>query len=115
MQFLERRASTALDPDEAIRKYQRCVIVGDPGAGKTTLLKFLTLSAADKKLKDLPDLPIHIELNAFAANSEYHDLLDFASHIWDERYAFLKTDAREDDGGGESDTPPGRTGRDGHR
>ena len=54
---------------EAIRKYQHCVIVGDPGAGKTTLLKFLTLSAADKKLKDLPDLPIHIELNAFAANT----------------------------------------------
>jgi predicted NACHT family NTPase len=43
---LERRASSALDPEEAIRRYRRCVIVGDPGAGKTTLLKFLALKAA---------------------------------------------------------------------
>src|SRR5204863_700991 len=31
--------------------------------------------------------------NAFAS-SEYHDLLDFAANVWDERYAFLKADAR---------------------
>lgn len=92
--YLERRVSTALDPNEAIRKYRRCVIVGDPGAGKTTLLKFLTLKAADHQLQDLPDLPIHIELNAFAANAQYPDLLDYAAHLWDERYAFLKADAR---------------------
>src|SRR6266700_865070 len=92
--YLERRVGTALHPDEALRKYQRCVIVGDPGAGKTTLLKFLALSAADGTLKDLPDLPIHIELNAFAAQSTEHDLLYFAAAQWDERYAFHKEDAR---------------------
>ena len=92
--YMEKRASTAIDPDEALRKYWRCAILGDPGAGKTTLLKYLALKAADKQLTDLPDLPIHIELNAFAANTEYQDLLDFAAHTWDERYAFLKTDAR---------------------
>lgn len=92
--YMERRASAAIDPDEALRKYKRCAILGDPGAGKTTLLKFLTLKAADKQLADLPDLPIHIELNAFAANTEYQDLLDFAAYTWDERYAFLKADAR---------------------
>src|SRR6266702_3177046 len=74
--YLERRVGTALHPDEALRKYQRCVIVGDPGAGKTTLLKFLALSAADGTLKDLPDL------------------LYFAAAQWDERYAFHKEDAR---------------------
>src|SRR6266849_1810754 len=92
--YLEHRVSTAIDPDEAIRKYHRCVIIGDPGAGKTTLLKHLAMQSADSALKDLPDLPIHIELNAFAANTEYHDLLDFAAATWDERYAFLKADAR---------------------
>src|SRR5712692_454879 len=92
--YMERRASAAIDPDEALRKYRRCAILGDPGAGKTTLLKFLTLRAADKQLADLPDLPIHIELNAFAANTEYQDLLDFAAYTWDERYAYLKADAR---------------------
>ncbi len=90
---LESRTSNALDPDEAIRKYKRCVIVGDPGAGKTTLLKYLTLKAAEKQLTSLPDVPIHIELNAFAS-SGYHDLLDFASTRWDDRYAFPKVDAR---------------------
>lgn len=91
--YLESRAHTALDPEEAIRKYKRCVILGDPGAGKTTLLKFLTLGAADGKFIHLPDLPIHIELNAFA-DSPYNDLLDFAASIWDERYAFIKENAR---------------------
>jgi HEAT repeat protein len=91
--YLERRVSSAIDPDAAIRKYKRCVIVGDPGAGKTTLLKFLALKAADNALKDLPDLPVHVELSAFAG-SEYQDLLDFAAYVWDERYAFIKADAR---------------------
>jgi HEAT repeat protein/energy-coupling factor transporter ATP-binding protein EcfA2 len=92
--YLERRVSSATDPDEAIRKYQHCVILGDPGAGKTTLLKHLALQSAESALKGLPDLPIHIELNAFAADAEHRDLLDFAAATWDERYAFLQADAR---------------------
>jgi HEAT repeat protein len=91
---LERRVSTAIDPDEAIRKYTHCVIVGDPGAGKTTLLKFLTLKASDGALKDLPDLPIYVELNAFSASTEFDDLLDFIANEWDKRYAFFKAEAR---------------------
>jgi NACHT domain/HEAT repeats len=90
---LEHRVSSALDPDEAIRTYKRCVFVGDPGAGKTTLLKYLTLKAAEKQLTNLPDLPIHIELNAFAS-SQCQDLLDFASIRWEDRYGFPRVDAR---------------------
>ncbi len=87
--YLERRSSSAIDPDEAIRTYKRCVFVGDPGAGKTTLLKYLTLKAADHQLSGLPDLPIRIELNAFVS-SGHQDLLDFAAADWDERYGFPK-------------------------
>ena len=91
--YLESRSSSAIDPDEAIRKYKHCVFVGDPGAGKTTLLKYLALKTVGKQLTDIPDIPIHIELNAFAT-SGYSDLLDFAAKTWDDRYNFPKVDAR---------------------
>lgn len=90
--YLDRRVSSALDPDEAIRLFKRCVFVGDPGAGKTTLLNYITLKAAEKQLDGLPDLPIHVELNAFAS-SQCLDLLDFASTRWEDRYGFPKADA----------------------
>lgn len=93
LKFLEQRFSSALDPSEVIQTYKHCVILGDPGAGKTTLLKYLTLQAAANKLDKLPDLPILVELNAFA-NTNHYDLLDFASANWDERYGFPKGDAR---------------------
>lgn len=57
---LERWARSPLAPDQALRLYKRCVIVGAPGTGKTTLLKYLTLQAIDQQLKGLPDLPIHV-------------------------------------------------------
>ncbi len=91
--YLEQRVVTAIDPDAVIHKYRRCVIVGDPGAGKTTLLKYLVLMLADGKYPDLADLPIHVELNAFAS-SEERDVLDYAAHRWEERYAFPQTEAR---------------------
>src|SRR6266516_815975 len=91
--YLESKVSSALDPDEAIRRYKHCILVGDPGAGKTTLLKFLTLKSVDNQLKDLPDLPIHIGLNDFV-NSKQQDLLGFAALTWEERYGFPKEDAR---------------------
>ncbi len=91
--YLESRSSSAIDPDAAIRRYKRCVFVGDPGAGKTTLLKYLALRTVGKQLPDIPDIPIHIELNAFAT-SGYSDLLDFAATTWEDRYSFPKADAR---------------------
>ncbi|MDQ2907286.1 MAG: HEAT repeat domain-containing protein [Chloroflexota bacterium] len=89
---VESRASAAVDPAEAVNTYRRCVIVGDPGAGKTTLLKYLALKAVNGQLPDLPTLPIHIELNAFAGSGQA-DLLAFAAATWEERYGFPKAQA----------------------
>ena len=89
---LEQRAATGLTPEAAIHIYKRCVVVGDPGAGKSTLLKHLALLAGDQKLTDLPNLPLHVELSAFAA-SNHRDLLEFATTVWEERYGFPKTEA----------------------
>ena len=91
---LERRISTALDPVEAIRTWKHCIFVGGPGAGKTTLLKYLTLKSAGGELADLPDLPIFIDLNAFTSSGD-SDLLDFAAAMWEQRYRFPKTEARQ--------------------
>jgi len=91
--YLESRASTALDPDEALRKHPRCVIVGDPGAGKSTLLKYLTLKSVDKAFSGLPEFPILIELNDFASSGS-HDLIDFVTTRWNDRYGFLKVEAQ---------------------
>jgi HEAT repeat protein/energy-coupling factor transporter ATP-binding protein EcfA2 len=91
---LEQRVATALAPEEVLRTTKRCVIVGDPGAGKSTLLKHLTLVVSNRKFTDLPNLPIHVELHAFA-RSGYRDLLEFAATVWDERYAFPKKEALE--------------------
>ncbi len=109
---LEQLAGAALDPADAIRRHGRCVIVGDPGAGKTTLLKHLALQAVDGRLDGLPDLPIHLELNAFATTQKQdlstsaaqkqdlstsaaqdQDLLTFAAKRWDKRYGFPQADA----------------------
>ena len=91
---LESRFGKALDPYKAIRIYKHCIILGDPGAGKSTLLKYLALASVSRKITNLPDLPIHIELNAFAL-SGCQDLLDFASTMWDERYGIPKNKARK--------------------
>ncbi|HVB24367.1 MAG TPA: HEAT repeat domain-containing protein [Ktedonobacteraceae bacterium] len=91
--YLESRSSSAIDPDEAIRRYKHCIFVGDPGAGKTTLLKYLAIKSVEKQLPGIPDIPIHIELNAFATSGN-SDLLDFAATTWEDRYFFPKADAR---------------------
>ena len=90
--LLEQRATAALPPERLIQTYKRCVVVGDPGAGKSTLLKHLALRSVDGELTDLPDLPVHVELQTFV-NSGQRDLLDFIADQWDERYGFPKAEA----------------------
>ena len=89
----ENRASAALDPVDAIEKYKRCVVVGDPGAGKSTLLKYLALKTVGKQAASLPDLPILIELNDFTT-SGHQNLLDYIAERWDRRYGFPRIEAR---------------------
>ncbi len=72
---LEQLVDGAIDPDEAIRDNQYCVIVGNPGAGKTTLLRYLTIKAAKKELPGLPCIPIYVQLNTFKSTM-HRDLLD---------------------------------------
>jgi HEAT repeat protein len=91
---LRNRTATALEPAEAVRQHHPCVVVGDPGAGKTTLLKYLTLTAADGKLPNLPDLPIYIELNEYI-QSGYGNLIDYAAHHWQQKYGFPEAEARD--------------------
>ena len=91
-QYLEHRIALAQDPEDAIRQYKHCVIVGDPGAGKTTLLKYLTLRSISSQLQNLPNIPIYIELNAFAT-TKYKDLLDYAAFTWETRYNFPHAEA----------------------
>src|SRR5579875_3706141 len=73
--LLEQLVDGAIDPDEAIRDNQYCVIVGNPGAGKTTLLRYLTIKAAKKELPGLPCIPIYVQLNTFKSTM-HRDLLD---------------------------------------
>ncbi len=54
----------ALSVEEAVGKFPRVVVLGDPGSGKSTLLKYLSLSLAQNP--EAP-LPILAPLNAFAA------------------------------------------------
>ena len=90
----EQRMATALDPEEAVQTYPRCVLLGDPGAGKTTLLRYLALMTAKRALPRLGDfLPIYVELNAFVS-SGLSDLLDYAAQTWDGLYAFPHEQAR---------------------
>ncbi len=92
--LLETRSQAAMTPEEALRKYPRCIILGDPGAGKSTLLKYLTLQSVDQQLPYLPDLPVHIVLGDFAS-SPHQDLLRFAAERWDERYGFPEDEAQQ--------------------
>src|SRR5262249_4946830 len=85
-------SQAAMTPEEALKKYPRSIVLGDPGAGKSTLLKYLTLQSIDQQLPNLPDLPIHIALGDFAS-STHQDLLRFAAERWDEWYGFPEDEA----------------------
>ncbi|MBX5455608.1 MAG: NACHT domain-containing protein [Thermogemmatispora sp.] len=76
---LEKRALEALEPQEAVRRHPRCVILGDPGAGKTTLLRHLAICMLRGREPDLPPVPVYLSLNAFAASGQ-ENLLTYA--VW---------------------------------
>ena len=85
------RVAQALAPEEALRRFNRIAVLGDPGAGKTTMLRHLAFRSARGELGEQLTLPVYIELRRFV-DSGLADLLEFAAADWSERYGF--TDAR---------------------
>src|SRR5947209_5588825 len=90
----ERSAEVIYDPEKAIQRFPRCVIMGGPGAGKTMLLRHLAIMTAQRSLAGMPALlPVYVELQSFV-RSGLHDLLDFVSTTWEGVYAFPAQQAR---------------------
>jgi HEAT repeat protein len=82
------RAVVAMEPHDALAKFRRMSILGDPGAGKTTMLRYLALRMAQRGVPNLPGLPVYVELRRFV-DSKMGNLLDFVASDWAERFGFL--------------------------
>ncbi|MFD4508485.1 NACHT domain-containing protein [Streptomyces sp. NPDC058457] len=80
-------------PVDALQRYRRIVVVGDPGAGKTTMLRHLALRmATQSEHESLPVLPAYVELFRFI-ESGHESLLDHLAEHWADQYGF--EDARD--------------------
>jgi predicted NACHT family NTPase len=80
-------ATSSYSPIDALQRYQRIVVIGDPGAGKTTMLRHLALRMIKPSVTGLPWLPVYVSLTEFAA-SPFTSLLDFAAAQWRDKYGF---------------------------
>ncbi|MEU7890985.1 NACHT domain-containing protein [Microbispora bryophytorum] len=83
----QQRSGEVMSPEEALGKYRRVVLLGDPGAGKTTMLRHLALLAAREDLGVEDSLPIFVELR-HAAGAAEPDILSYAAKLWYEQYGF---------------------------
>jgi ATPase subunit of ABC transporter with duplicated ATPase domains len=80
-------------PVDALQRYQRIVVVGDPGAGKTTMLRHLALCMAEQTSGEgLPELPAYVELFRFV-QSGHASLLDYLAEHWESQYGFANARA----------------------
>ncbi|MEX3103720.1 MULTISPECIES: SCO5717 family growth-regulating ATPase [unclassified Streptomyces] len=70
-------------PVDALNRYRRIVVVGDPGAGKTTMLRHLALRLAT----DASQLPAYVELFRFVESGN-PSLLDYLADHWSDHYGF---------------------------
>jgi hypothetical protein len=73
---LAEQAATATSPEEALSRFKKITVLGEPGAGKTTILRHLAVKMANGALPNLPNLPVYVELRSFV-ESGMEDLLDF--------------------------------------
>lgn len=79
-----------IDPDTAVRKFHRLLILGEPGAGKTTLLKHLALKFCKENIKkqDRIIVPIPITLREFSESGK--GLSDYINMVF-EKYGFYES------------------------
>ncbi|WP_173076328.1 NACHT domain-containing protein [Phytohabitans rumicis] len=80
--------SSAMRPEDALRRFGRFVALGDPGAGKTTMLRHLALRLARGEITEDLTLPIYVELREFV-DSGVSDILEFAADTCRRRYGFV--------------------------
>ncbi|MEV0967354.1 NACHT domain-containing protein [Microtetraspora glauca] len=83
----QQRSGEVMSPEEALDKYRRVVVLGDPGAGKTTMLRHLALLAAREDLRIEDSLPIFVELRHAAGTAE-PNILSYAAKLWHDQYDF---------------------------
>ncbi|WP_416972325.1 NACHT domain-containing protein [Streptomyces sp. 4F14] len=76
-------ATHTYTPVDALNRYRRIVVVGDPGAGKTTMLRHLALRLAT----DTSQLPAYVELFRFVESGN-PSLLDYLADHWSDHYGF---------------------------
>lgn len=88
---------------EALRRYRRLVIMGDPGSGKTTLLRWLAVTFAAQRQADPdrlgptfsePRLPVLLELRRFAERLRTLAEQPAAFDLADEMSSYVAHDAR---------------------
>lgn len=85
--LLKTGAAGAIAPEEALRRFQRMVVVGDPGAGKTTMLRHLAFKIAREEMQPGMTFPVYVELRDFV-DSGAADLLKHAAAEMNHRYGF---------------------------
>ena len=84
---LRLEARLAVSPEEALTRFQRAIVVGDPGAGKTTMLRYLAFKIAHEELGSELVMPVYVELREFI-EGDYTDLLSHAANDMLNRYGF---------------------------
>ena len=77
-----------LAPEDALRRYHRMAILGDPGAGKTTMLKHLAFQIIHgRHSSDSDYLPVFVELRRFV-DSGRQSIIDYVRDLWMVQYGF---------------------------
>jgi hypothetical protein len=74
-------------PEEAFRKYDRLVILGDPGAGKTTMLRKLALEMSERRYqtKDKVQIPLYVELRTLL-DADGDSIVDILIDEWSKQF-----------------------------
>jgi predicted NACHT family NTPase len=85
----EVKRERVIDPEKALKKFHRMVIVGAPGAGKTTLLKHLALKYCQESIQKQERIiiPIPITLREFFQSDK--GIREYIDEVF-ERYGFSK-------------------------